>query len=207
MNMNDELPDFDDVFKLVTIDKNRKKRISVKIIDTDGDEVPFRQTVRQIMKYVEDKLSLDNSDGNQMVNQVMPLVTQAMVSGMPEVMGTTRAAQIMAIEGLRLPLIFMMVLSFSLLKFIQQKNFKIVTIEEDITEEEWDKLIRMTKASEITTLGAMAGISPKEILKELLQKGDLTIDDIKEMTGKEFSPELIGLPASDEDDGKKGPLN
>lgn len=182
--------DFEDVFKLVTIDRVRKKRIAVRIVDTDGDEVPFKHTVKQVMQYLSDKMSM-KKDGeldplaskNAIINQIMPLVTQAMISGMPEVVGDYRAAQLLTIDSVRWPIIMMMLLSFSMLKLIQDKKFKIVTTEEDITEAELEKLTKFSRISEAATIGAIHGKAPRDLLKEMRASGEITDEDILELTG------------------------
>ena len=44
------------VFKLCMMDKHRKVRIEVKLVDETGDEVPVGDTLRQIVEFTQDKL-------------------------------------------------------------------------------------------------------------------------------------------------------
>lgn len=184
-------PEYEDVIKLVTVDKHRKKRITVKIVDKDGDEVPFKDTIKQVMKYLEDKLAPgSNDDGaNHVLGQVLPLMHQSMCVALPQLVGANSASAILALESIRFPMSVMMLLSFSLLKLIQQKEFKIVTVEEDISEEEWDKMERFHKVTSTAMLGALAGVPPKEIIKEMMKRGYITEAEVAELTSKDIDEE------------------
>jgi len=116
---------YEDIIQLVTVDRDRKKKISVKIVDKDGDEVPFKDTIKQVMKYLEDKLAPGAQ--SQILTQIVPLMHQSMVAALPQTTGMQSAAAILALESIRFPMSMMMLLSFSLLKLIQQKEFKIIT--------------------------------------------------------------------------------
>lgn len=203
--------EFEDIFKLITIDRIRKKKMSVRLVDAEGDEVPFKHTIKQIMQYLSDKMSVKKdsevdimSTKNQIANQILPLITQAMVSGLPEAVGDFRAAQLLTVDGVRWPIINMMLLSFSLLKLIQDKKFKIVTTEEDVSDFEMEKLAKFSRISEAATIGAMHGKAPKDLLKELLASGDISSEELSELTGgkglgDEKSP-LDSIPKPDDDE-------
>lgn len=176
---------YEDVIRLVTVDKARRKQIEVKIVDKDGDEVPFKDTIKQVLSYLEDKISpAAQQEGNQILSQIVPLMHQSMVVALPRLAGPESATAILAFDNIRFPMSMMMLLSFSLLKLIQQKEFKIVTIETDISEEDWDKMQRFHKVTSAAMIGALSGVSPKEIVKEMVKKGYITEDEMTELTGK-----------------------
>jgi hypothetical protein len=183
---------YEDVIKLVTVDRVRRKQIEVKIVDKDGDEVPFKDIVKQVMSYLKDKTSEDaQHEGNQILNQIVPLVHQSMVVALPALMGTGNATAILAFDNIRFPMSMMMLLSFSLLKLIQQKEFKIVTIETDLSDEEWDKMQRFHKVTSAAMLGALSGVSPKEIVKEMMKKGYISQEEVDELTGTQKEDEEV----------------
>lgn len=177
---------FEDIVKLVTIDKARGKRITIQLVDSEGEEISLRDTTDSLMSFLENKFQDETPEGNQVLNQVLPLCTQTLVSGLPRAVGEQRAAQMLGLEKSRTTLVLMMMLSFSLLKFIQQKGLKIMTVEEEITTDEMDKIQRMSEASEAATLAAMMGISPKEILQELVKEGSLSGDELSQMIGEDI---------------------
>lgn len=181
---------FEESFRFTTIDKIRKKRLSVKLIDQDGDEVPVKEASKNILKYLGDKLTDAENSDNQIVNQILPLCAQSMVATLPEIVGEKRASKMLTLSTWRWPLNYMMLISFSMLKLIQQKNLKIVTIEEDISDEEIEKLVKYSNIGEATTIAEMYGHSPREVLKDLLTEGTISMDELVEMVGKDTAQEI-----------------
>jgi hypothetical protein len=177
--------EFDDVFNLITIDRIRKKKITVSLRDKEtGDEISLKQSVHQIMDYIQDQTSNSKNLTNKqrlMTNQIMPLCSQAMCSGLPRLLGERHAYMTVTIEKFRYSTIMMMMLSLSLLKWVQQKNLEIVAHEEDVSDEEIEKMDKISRASSTAATGAMMGMSPKEIMQDLLKSGDLDLGEVKKM--------------------------
>jgi len=169
-----------EAIKLITVDKARRKKVEVKLIDQDGEEVPFRDTIKQVLKYLDDKMT-DSAEANQILTQIMPLMHQSMMVGLPQLVGPHATTAIVSLDSIRYPMSMMMLLSFSLLKLVQQKNLKMKTIEEDISDEEWDKMSRLSKATSAAVLGALHGYQPKQVLEELVKLGEINQEDLEEM--------------------------
>lgn len=187
------MENYEDLIKLVTVDKTRRKQIEVKLVDKDGDEVPFKDTIKQVMSYLKDKTSTTAEvEGNQILSQIVPLMHQSMMVALPALSGAANAAAMLAFDSIRFPMSMMMLLSFSMLKLIQQKEFKIVTIETDISEEDWDKMQRFHKVSSAAMIGALSGISPRAIVKEMVKRGEISQEEVTELVGE-----------MDEDNGNK----
>lgn len=196
-------PDFDEMFRLVTIDKNRKKKIRVTLVDKDGDEVPVKTLSKQLVSYIADQFKLnkdfdedEDTKPNYMINKIMPLVSQSLVAGLPELMGERHAYLTMAITTTRHSTIMMMMLAISMFKFIKDRDLKIKTEEEDVSDEEIEKMTKMSKITSTTTTGALMGMSPHEIVKHMLENGEIDEDELKELTGKDKH----GFDADDEED-------
>src|ERR1017187_6662797 len=105
---------------LASIDRVRKKKLSIRLVATDGSEVPFDETILKLCKYVHDKLSQDSN--NTLANQVFPLMAQALGEGLSDIVGREMTEMLLSFEGFRAPCLSMMMLSFTLLKFLQQKE-------------------------------------------------------------------------------------
>lgn len=191
--------DFDDAFNLVTIDKIRKKKITVSLRDKEtGDEIPLKTAIHQLMDYIQDQTSNTKNlteKQRMMTSQIMPLCSQAMCSGLPRLLGKRHAYMTITIEKFRYSTIMMMMLSLSLLKWVQQKNLEIVAHEEDVTDEEIERMDQMSRISSAASTGAMMGMDPADIVKDLLDSGDLDADTIRKM---------LGSPSDDDDEE---PLN
>src|ERR1044072_2597034 len=105
--------DISDIFKLTTVDKARKVRITVKLVDEDGDEIPMKETIQQLMSYIKDKTSSTTDEpGNPMITQIMPLNSQALVLALPKLLGVNNTATMLSIEMFRGSMVMMMMLSF-----------------------------------------------------------------------------------------------
>jgi hypothetical protein len=172
-------PTADQLLTLTTIDRKRKVKTIIQLRDSEGDEIPVKETVEKLTEYITDKLK--DSEENACKSQILPLMGQAITAGLTKYAGVEWAAYLLTDEVTRGSMATMMCMSFYLLKWIQQKGIKIHTIEEDITDEEIEMYDRCSKASSITTKYAMAGGDPKKALREMLKRGLIKEQDLAHM--------------------------
>lgn len=169
----------EDFFNIVTIDKKRKKRITIRLEDADGDEVPIKEAVEKLTDYVIEKASnQDDDDNNHVINKLAPLVGHALVCGLPKVIGDNLTIMMLSMEHYRHSMSMMMLLSFVLIKWVQDKKLKIVTMEEDISDEDLEKQEKIHKANSAAMISAMLGMTPEEAIKEIAKSGDVNLDDV-----------------------------
>lgn len=171
--------DSDELFSNVsTIDIKRKKKITIKLQDKEGGDLELKEVVDDINRYITDQLKRD--EDNKLRDEVFPLVTQVCMSGLTYAMGSTAGGAFVASqELLRSGTSHLMMLSFYFLKFLQKHEIKVLTEEEDVTDEEIEKMIRISRAAGTATLASMMGMPMKEIIAGMLENGDLTREDIK----------------------------
>jgi hypothetical protein len=184
--------DPEDIFTIATLDRERRVKLTVELRDKDEDCIPLKDVIEQLLNYIKDK----TKSGSSFNDQIMPLMAQAMVGALGRLMGIQGTAVILAIPDLRQAFAYTMGLSFLLLKFIQKKELRIHLIEQQLTEEEFEALLRRTRANNVTTLAAMAGENPREVVQEMLRQGKLTQEDVTEILGHE-------LPDNTNDDKSK----
>lgn len=170
----------EDLFKMVLLNKRTKKKVSIELMDKDGDEIDLADMLEELVNYVKDKLEDDN---NQLVDQIMPLMSQSLVSGMGRMLGLQATAFFVSNPNTRMALIYMMMISFILYKMVQVKDLTINTIEEEVSDEEIEEIERKSKASSVANMSAMLGMDPREALQQMVEKGDLTEEDLKDMLG------------------------
>lgn len=181
----------EDVFQMVMINRTRNTRVEVEIRDKDGDKIHLPDLITQILNYVSDKLQ--EKEGNEILDQLMPMVSQSLVSGLGRMMGINATGFLLTNGMTRTSLINMMVVALLLLRFIQENDLTIFTHEEEVSQEEVNELERKAKASNIATVGSMVGMDPRSLLKEMVNQGQLTKQDLTDLIGEE-----------DEDDRNKG---
>jgi len=179
----------EDVFKMVMLNRQKNTRIEVEIQDDEGDKVNLPELITQILGYVKDRL--EDNNGNEIVDQLMPLVSQSLVSGLGRMMGMQNTAFLLTNEVTRVSLVNMMVVALLLLKFVQENNLTIFTHEQEMTPEEMEELERKAKASSVATMGSMMGMDPRDVLKEMMKQGQITKQDLIDLGGK-----------GDDDDGE-----
>jgi len=172
----------EDVFNMVLINKIKKTRIQIELEDEDGDIVPLKDVIQQLLGYIKDQLK--DEDGNQFADQIMPLMAHSVVSGLGRMIGLRATAFHLANDTTRLSLIHMMCLGLLLLKFVQQKNLHIITHEEDVTDEEIEEVERRTEANKAAVLASLAGEDPKATLRELRRQGHITEEDLSNLLGE-----------------------
>lgn len=189
-------PDTDSIFRLCMVDRKRKVRIEVKLLDPDGDEVPIKEALREITQYTMDKLKGD--EPNDVAGKILPMMAESTATALPRLVGPGLASALIAQESVRYPLIHMMTVGFLLLKFIQKNSLKITTIEETLTDEEIEGYERLNRASNAAVLSSMLGGDPKSTLREMFRKGMVTKGDLEELMGDEASS--IEEDETDEDE-------
>ncbi len=173
----------EELFKVVLIDRKRKVKLRPQLRDQDGDVVDIRETIEKLIEYVGDKMREETP--NICNQQIMPLLAQAMTGGLVKLTGSRTAILMLSQEHIRFSLSYMMMASFYMMKWIQSKNIKIHTIEEHVTQEEIDMYDRVSKLSDISVQASQMGISPKEVIKKMLELGQIEQSDL-EMIGKEL---------------------
>ncbi len=177
-NFNDTLSD------VKYVDVRRKKKIFVSLQDKDGDVVEFKEVIDNLNRYITDQL--EREEMNPLRDEISPLITQIFMGSLVYAAGhPATAAFIASQETLRYSITHQMMLSFYFVKFVQKNELKIVTKEEDVTEEEIERIRRVSAANSVATMGAMMGMDPKEILRELHKSGQLHKEDVEGIFGEE----------------------
>jgi len=171
----------EDVFSLVLINKKTNKRISVELEDSDGDQVELSDMLGELVGYVKERLE---EDDNQLVNEIMPLMGQTLVSGMGRMLGLEATAAFISNPNSRTALVYMMMIAFTMYKLVQVKGLKINTIEEEVTDEEIEEIERKSRASSAANMSAMMGLDPREVLEQMVKRGDITEQDLTDFLGK-----------------------
>ena len=188
--MSDKNLTVDELIDLVLIDTKHNKKLSIGLTDKDGGSIRVQEVVAAVSSYVSDKMK--SEDENAFVSEIFPLMSQATVIGLSETFGAEGAATILASEEIRYALINMMLVGFTLLKFIQKHEIKIYSTKTDISEEEVQRYKRLSKASDALTRASLLGIAPKELLKAMLSRGMLETDDLQQMgVSPEAAEELL----------------
>jgi len=173
----------EEVFKMVTINRVRKKRVSVELEDEEGDIVATADVVQELLAYIKDKMS--DEEENQFTSQILPLMAQVSASGLGRFLGIRTAAFYLSENVSRTAIIHMMCVALLLLKFVQQKGLSITTFEEDVSDEEIDEIDRKANANSAATLAALAGRDPRAVLDSLREQGHLSDDDLRDILNDE----------------------
>lgn len=172
--------------KLSTIDTLRKKKITVTLVDPEGNEVSLEEAVTKITGYLTDKLGDKESvlEGtNPIITRIMPLVSQSMSVALPQFLESEKLAfTITAIDSLRWANVMVGMICFSLFQFIQKKKLKIVTQEIDLTDAEIKEMKRNSEMTSTAAAGALLGLSPQEIVGKMLADGTLSPSDLEEVS-------------------------
>ena len=171
----------EEVFKMCFINKHKNTTVRVDLQDKDGDTVDLPDTIAELVAYIDKQLK--DEDGNQFTDQIMPLMAQAMVSGLGRTLGIRTTAFYLAQPLTQRAFIEMMCVAFLLLKFVQKKGLLLHTYEEEVTDEEIETFERKSRANDAAVMGSFMGVDPKETLKNMLDQGQITTDDLKDLAG------------------------
>jgi hypothetical protein len=169
----------EEVFSLVMINKKRNIKTSVELRDAQNNVVALPEVIESLIDYINGKIK--SEEQNQFVDQIFPMMGQALVSGLGRLLGNGMTGFYLANDTSRHSFIFMMCISFLLLKYVQDKKLTIVTIEEPTTADEIESVTRKSKANSMAIMGSAMGMSYKEIMQELVNRGELTEADLQDM--------------------------
>ncbi len=195
----------EDVFSMVMINKIRMKKVTVHLEDTEGDEVSLTDVIVDLMGYMKDKMG--EEEGNQFQDQIMPLISQSVVSCLGRMIGINATAFHLTQDTTRTAIIWFGSLAFLFYKYLQAHNLKIFTTEEDVDPDELEEIERKTEANKIAMMGMMAGVNPTEILRQLKEEGKLTNDDLRDMLGEDGLDDGPDNEDEDEDDEPDEPTD
>lgn len=170
----------EEIVKVVLVNKKRGTTVRVELHDAEDNKVELPEVLEQITDFMKDKLS---EAENQFVDQIMPLMGQAAVSGLGRMMGVEATAMLLSTPLTRESICDMMCVAFLLLKFVQKEGLKIHTFEEEVSEEEIANIERRSKANSVMTMAAMTGMDPKQVVEEMLKRGDITEEDVSKLLG------------------------
>jgi hypothetical protein len=169
----------EEVFTMVTLNKIRKVTVKVELRDESDDVVSLPDTIEGILNYIKEKT--DDEENNQLTEQILPLISQSVVSGLGRMLGIRQTALMLAHDITKYGIINMMCVSLLLLKFVQNNNLKIYTYEEPVSDEEIEEIERKSRASGAAMIGMMTGMDPREILEQLVEEGELTQEDLEDI--------------------------
>lgn len=169
----------EDVFTMTLLNKAKGTKVMVELEDADGDSIELSAVIEGLIDYVKDRLK--DEDDSDFTTQIVPLMSQAVVSGLGRMIGIRPTAFYLANEGTRHSIIYMMCVGLLLLKYVQEHNLLIHTIEEEVSEEEIDEIMRKSRASSVATFSTMAGMDPTEVLQEMVEKGQITESDLQDL--------------------------
>lgn len=169
----------EEVFSLVMVNRKRLVRTKIELRDKDNNVIPLHEVIDSLVEYMKGKLNAEES--NQFADQIFPMMGQALVSGLGRFIGNSMTGFYLANETSRNSLMYMMCMSFLLLKYVQDKKLTIVALDEPVTPDELESIERKSKATSMAMMSSLMGMSPKEIMKELVDKGELSEEEVQEV--------------------------
>lgn len=172
----------EEMLKLVSINKLKKIKVTAELQDDEKVVTDLGKTIEGITKYINSKLT--SNDENQLIDQIMPLMTQAMIGSLGRTIGVDNTACLMTVDTIRDGILYAMCTSFLLLKFIQKHDLKVFTHIEHLTDKEIKDMEMQAQINKIATFGAMTGLNPQEIIDELLKTGQIDEADIEKKLKK-----------------------
>ncbi len=173
----------EEVFSLVMINKKRMVKTKIELKDEQGEVIPLHEVVSDLLAYMKGKL--EANEESQIADQIFPMMGQVLVSGLGRLIGIPMTGFYLASDVARMSFMHMMSISFLMLKYVQEKKLTIIAVEEPVSDEEVQSVERKSKANSVAMMGAMTGMSYKDILKELVDKGELTQEDLQGMLDKD----------------------
>lgn len=166
-----------ELFEMSVVNTRTLTKTKAEFLDETGQVVPVKEVVTKLVDYMDQKLS--DADGNQLLDEIMPLMSQLLGSGLPKLLGSQMSAFYLMSFETRHAMAYMMCLSFLTLKFIESKHLKINTISEKISPEDIPKM--NVRSSPETTSGSHL---LEEVLDEIVKRGILPLDTLEQLIAR-----------------------
>lgn len=169
-----------EVVRLAMIDQKRKVRIEALLIKKDSpdgeepDKLKVDQVAQSISDYVADKVKTEES--NVVRDQIVPFISQIMSRSMVKACGLELAHFMLVSDLIKSAMIFNMTVAFLTYKFLNNNDYRIITKEDPVTDQEIADYKRMSKENETAALAAIMGLSVEEFRSQMAH--------LKEVTGK-----------------------
>ena len=104
------------------IDGERGVEIALELVDKNGEKYEIKETVEELLDWV---LNQSEEENNSCKQQILPLISQVMLHGMPKLVDSTEAYTIMSSIDVRYILLNLMTSSFYLMKWMLYNEVKI----------------------------------------------------------------------------------
>lgn len=175
----------EEIYKVITIDKDRKTKITIQLRDKSGDEISLQDAVQKLTDHVHAQLNTEDSSENPIRLQIFPLMSQACVIALKRLIGLPSTAVLMAHDKFKFAIIESLIVSFLLHRWMSPENkdkaITINTTEEPMTDDEMESLEKVSRITNAATLATAFGYSGTELIKELIRTGEVTEEDLKKM--------------------------
>jgi hypothetical protein len=135
----------DEILSMVLIDKKRLLKVSAEMKDNNGEKINLSEIVEELFKYIDKEFAKSSEEKSSLISQVMPLLSQVLGSGLSRYLGVEQAVLYLTDSQTKDALLQMMMLSFLLLKYIQQKDIQVYSVSEPIEKVEIEKLEMATQ--------------------------------------------------------------
>jgi hypothetical protein len=192
----------DEMLRVITIDRKKKRRLDISLRKGEDDKVELNDVIEPLTEYVTDMMSSD--EDNVTKQQIFPLMAQAAARALIKMAGAHGASVIMSAEHVRYALIHVMMVGFYLMKFVQKHGIKIDSLEEPLSDDDLEMFDRVNAAANVTAMATHLGADPKEVVRELLQSGQLRREDLEMLGAEHLAPseeEIRNAKSSDPEGG------
>jgi hypothetical protein len=166
-------------YSLNLIDKKNWTRLTVTIEDNESNKYPIDEIVQNLLKYIEQETKKEKSS---IVSQIYPVMSQLMIPILLNLGGESLTQMLVGGEIIKNAILDSMTVSFLFLKYIQQKELKIISSSEVLTSQEIEFIKRHTEeVSQSSPITQLLGVPPAELLKSLYQNGDISKEELNSL--------------------------
>jgi hypothetical protein len=165
-------------FTLTLIDKKKWTRLTVSVQDKDQNKYSISEIVQNLVKYIGQETKKEHST---IVSQIYPIMSQVLVPALTLTQDYNTAVVLMNGEIIKNSILDSMVISFLLLKYIQQKELKIITESQQLLPEEIS-VIKNREETLRTSSGVtqLLGVTPQQLLQTLMSNGEISQSELQE---------------------------
>jgi hypothetical protein len=164
---------------IYSLNHKKKTRLTVSVEDTTGQTIsPLKielHVIGLIKEYMKKRYSNDEDE------VICAVGDNVIAAALAEKMGLAGAQGTLLHPETREVLLYIFLAGFTYAQNLACNNYILNGTEEPLSEEEFDKEERITLAAKVLLQAASEGVDPIEVAKQMIDKGLLMEEDLKDL--------------------------
>ena len=146
----------EEIFQMCTIMPRLKMKVTAHLEDPEGNVTTIKEVAKGLVEFIDNQMT--TQEANPINSQLFPACGQFMTSLVPRFVGMNVAALLFQAPSFRDGMLFLSLGSVLLTQYIDQHKLKIVTSQEELTEEQVEEYLSRSVQAEQSIRNALSDL-------------------------------------------------